>query len=107
VTGTAEARAGVTTALVYTPAPVELTVRRESDNTALPNGEVVATQVTDAGCPTASTLTLGTTDASGLLRTSLPAGQWVLTVTGQAPGAAGWPAVAVPASGTSTTIGVA
>ncbi|MDQ1677565.1 MAG: hypothetical protein QOC93_2709 [Actinomycetota bacterium] len=107
VTGTAEARAGVTTALVYTPAPVELTVRRESDNTALPNGEVVATQVTDAGCPTASTLTLGRTDASGLLRTSLPAGQWVLTVTGQAPGAAGWPAVAVPASGTSMTIGVA
>jgi hypothetical protein len=66
---------------------------------------VVATQA-DAGCPTPATLTLGTTGASGELKTSLPVGQWVLSVTGQPAGAAGWPTVTVPAAGTSATVGV-
>jgi prepilin-type N-terminal cleavage/methylation domain-containing protein len=103
--GTAAARPGVTTSVTYTPAPVALTVRRESDGTALPGGVVVATQA-DAGCPTPATLTLGTTGASGELKTSLPVGQWVLSVTGQPAGAAGWPTVTVPAAGTSATVGV-
>jgi prepilin-type N-terminal cleavage/methylation domain-containing protein len=103
---TAAAQPGVTTSVVYTPPPVTVTVSQDSDGTAVPNATVVATQVADGGCPAPSTLTLGTTGATGRLATSLPMGQWTLSVSGRTV-TAGSAALTVGSGGGTATVGVA
>jgi hypothetical protein len=99
--GTAQARPGATTPVIYTPAPVTVTVQR--GGLALPNAQVTAAQVADSGCTATAVLTLGTTDAAGQLKTSLPVGGWILSVNGSS----GSTEISVPAAGTSATVGVA
>jgi prepilin-type N-terminal cleavage/methylation domain-containing protein len=51
---------------------------------ALANASILATPVVNTGCATAEKpLTLGVTDSAGNLQTSLPAGQWTLSVSGK------------------------
>jgi prepilin-type N-terminal cleavage/methylation domain-containing protein len=104
---TVEARPAATTTVTHTLEPTAVTVTRESDGVVLQNAQVIATQVVDTGCAAAATVTLGSTDAAGRLMTSLPAGRWVLSVSGQNPGATGWPEIALPSGGTNFTVGVA
>lgn len=85
--GTASATPGGTTSVVYRPAPITLTVIKDGDGSPYSGVAVTATGVTDGGCSTAPTFALGTTDVNGQLRTSLPAGTWVLKVTGKSAGA--------------------
>lgn len=57
---------------------------------AVPNATVTATPVNTAGCATTENpLVLGTTNGSGVLATSLPAGAWVIKVSGRT--ATTWP----------------
>jgi hypothetical protein len=109
--GTAATTPGATTSVVYRPAAVTATVLKDSDGTPYSGVEVTATGVTDGGCSTAPTLTLGTTDANGHLLTSLPAGTWVLKVTGMSAGAnpaptdaSKWPQPTIGSTATAVTV---
>jgi type II secretory pathway pseudopilin PulG len=71
-------------------APVDVTVRTFL-GLALPNAVVTATPASTTGCDTTENpLVLGTTDAAGRLRTSLPSGVWQLRVNGRTPSGS-WP----------------
>jgi hypothetical protein len=60
--------------------PLDVTVL-DSTGAPAPNQTVTALEQTTAGCLAADkTLTLGQTNAAGLLPTSLPIGKWVLKV---------------------------
>jgi prepilin-type N-terminal cleavage/methylation domain-containing protein len=77
---------GTTGAVTARLAPVALTVQSSplTLNVPIPNVVVTATNVSTGAlaCSTADkTLTLGTTDASGKLKTSLPFGSWTLNTT--------------------------
>lgn len=62
-------------------AAVDITAR-SSASTTIPNGVVTATSAAAGPCSTPDrTLTLGTTNAAGLLKTSLPYGAWKLSIT--------------------------
>lgn len=109
--GTASTSPGVTTSVVYRPIPVTATVLMDGEGTPYSGVEVTATGVTDGGCPTAPTLVLGTTDANGQLLTSLPAGTWVLKVTGTSAGAnpaptdaSKWPQPTIGSTATAVTV---
>ena len=55
------------------------------------NATVTATPVSTTGCAsTENPLTLGVTDGTGALKTSLPAGAWTLKVSGKSPSGS-WP----------------
>jgi prepilin-type N-terminal cleavage/methylation domain-containing protein len=59
------------------------------------NATVTATPVSTTGCnSTENPLTLGVTNSSGQLMTSLPAGSWTLKVSGKSPSGS-WPSTAV------------
>ena len=59
------------------------------------NREVVAERVDGLECPGGATIRLGRTDTSGLLKTSLPFGQWRISVgTRQGTYTLGWPGTA-------------
>jgi prepilin-type N-terminal cleavage/methylation domain-containing protein len=68
-------------------APVDIYVRnRNITNTGwvvTPNVTVIATPQVLTGCAASDTLKLGITDATGLLRTSLPSGAYVISVQGR------------------------
>ena len=52
---------------------------------------MTAVPLAAAGCAVSENpLSLGTTDATGVLQVSLPAGQWTLQVTGRTPSGT-WP----------------
>ena len=58
------------------------------DGDPLPGAQIVATPVSGTGCQTPeasipSPWVVGTTDSSGTLKTSLPAGSWTLSVLGK------------------------
>jgi len=77
---------GTTGAVTARLAPVALTVQTSplTLNVPIPNVVVTATNVSTGAlaCSTPDkTLTLGTTDASGKLKTSLPFGNWTLNTT--------------------------
>jgi hypothetical protein len=75
--------AGSSAARTIRLAPIQVTV---TNTLGLPvvNGTVTATPVTTTNCVAPDTLlTLGTTNGSGVLNTSLPAGKWTLKVTGK------------------------
>jgi len=68
---------GTVTALL---APIDLTTRNGL-GAAIPNGTVTATSQASPTCATADkTLTLGVTNASGILKASLPFGVWKLSI---------------------------
>lgn len=68
---------------------VNVTVRNAS-NAVVPNAMVRAVHADDAGCPSGVTLTLGYTDATGLIKVALPYGSWQMQVEGRTPVTA-WP----------------
>jgi prepilin-type N-terminal cleavage/methylation domain-containing protein len=79
-------------------APV--TVQAVQGINPLAGATVVAVPVSDTGCvattpPAApnpdNPLTLGVTDATGQLNTSLPAGSWQLEISGMSPAGGSWP----------------
>jgi prepilin-type N-terminal cleavage/methylation domain-containing protein len=71
-------------------APVQVTVKNAA-GVALANATVVAVPLSTTGCLTTETsLTLGVTNSTGLLMTSLPAGKWTLQVSGKSPSGS-WP----------------
>nr|WP_280637315.1 prepilin-type N-terminal cleavage/methylation domain-containing protein [Nocardioides sp. W7] len=47
------------------------------------NKDVTATRADDAGCPGGASIALGKTNASGVLKTSLPYGRWKLSANGR------------------------
>lgn len=65
---------------------------RNSAGTALANATIVVNPVSATGClaPENSGWLIGTTDSSGILMTSLPAGSWTVSVNGKSPLSA-WP----------------
>ncbi len=81
-------------------APMALTVKNTL-GVAVPNAVVTATPVTTTTCGTTENpITVGTTNASGVLNASLPAGKWQIKVTGKSPSGS-WPTTAslLPTSG--------
>lgn len=86
-------------------APVGVTVETAA---ALPvaGATVTATPAVSTGCgATEDPVTLGTTDASGRLDTSLPAGEWTLEVAGRSPQGS-WPTTPtlLPSSGPTNVL---
>ena len=72
---------------------VSVTVRT-AGGAAVTGAAVTAVPLATAGCAVSENpLSLGTTDATGVLKVSLPAGQWTLQVTGRTPSGA-WPTTA-------------
>jgi hypothetical protein len=95
----APAAAGSTTTKL---APVAVTVKNTL-SVAVANATVTATPLSTTGCvATENPLTLGVTNASGVLNTSLPAGKWTIKVTSKSPSGS-WPSTAtlLPTSGPS------
>lgn len=76
--------------------PVDVTV---VNSTMLPvqNATIRAYATSTTGCTTDATLTLGVTDSSGDLKTSLPAGTWELRADGLTSSSA-WPQLSVNAT---------
>lgn len=68
---------------------VDVTVRNAS-GTPVSGVTVRAVHGTDAGCPSGVTLTLGSTDASGVVKVALPFGTWQFQVENRTPVSA-WP----------------
>jgi prepilin-type N-terminal cleavage/methylation domain-containing protein len=67
-----------------------LTVRTAA-GVPVTNATVTATPLNTSGCATTENpLTLGVTDTTGVLKTSLPAGAWTLKVSGKSPSGS-WP----------------
>jgi len=87
-------------------APVRVNVTTATA-TPIANATVTATPVSTVGCDaTENPLVLGVTNASGQLFTSIPAGNWVLRVTGRSP-AGSWPTVTgLLPTNAPTTMGV-
>lgn len=84
-------------------APVALTVKNTL-GVAQANAVVTATPISTTGCVTTENpLALGTTNSSGVLNTSLPAGKWTIKVTSKSPSGS-WPITAtlLPTSSPST-----
>lgn len=67
--GTSSATVPMHTLIVHT---------QNTSGVARPNIPVTARNVTDAGCPTAVTYPLGSTNASGDLTVALPYGSWII-----------------------------
>jgi prepilin-type N-terminal cleavage/methylation domain-containing protein len=85
-------------------APVDFLVKTRvgSVSTNTSGAALVATPLSSAGCVAGDTLSLGTTDTNGQLKTSLPAGQYTVRVTGRSTyNATAWPLT--PASMPTTT----
>jgi len=95
--------AGSTTAAL---APVTVTVKTAA-GLALANATVLAVPASTTGCLTTETsMTLGVTNASGVLATSLPAGKWTLQIQSKSPSGS-WPSTATllpTSSPTSVTV---
>jgi prepilin-type N-terminal cleavage/methylation domain-containing protein len=111
--GTARTTPGATTSVGYQPAPVTVTVLTDADGTPRAGAQVTATAAADSGCTTLPSFTLGTTDANGQVLTSLPAGTWVLGVTGATAGtnpaptdADNWPQPTIGSTASTHTIRV-
>jgi len=87
-------------------APVRVNVTTATA-TPVANATVTATPVSTVGCETTENpLVLGLTNASGQLFTSIPAGNWVLRVTGRSPSGS-WPTVTgLLPTNAPTTMGV-
>jgi hypothetical protein len=84
---------GATVSQAVQLAPVQLTVATAA-GVAVPSVTVVAMPTSSTNCPAAEApLTLGVTDAAGVLRSSLPQGKYTLSVTGKSPSAS-WPVTA-------------
>jgi prepilin-type N-terminal cleavage/methylation domain-containing protein len=66
-------------------APVDFLVKTRvgTVSTATAGAALVATPLSAAGCVAGDTLSLGTTDSNGQLKTSLPAGSYTITVVGR------------------------
>ena len=80
---------GATQSVSVRLAPVTVTAVKGVN--PLAGATVVAVPSSTTGCgPTDNPLTLGVTDASGTLRTSLPAGAWTLKLSGMSPNGS-WP----------------
>jgi prepilin-type N-terminal cleavage/methylation domain-containing protein len=96
---------GQTTGVSVQLLPVDVLVTR--GGVPVPGQTVVAKHVVagaingDAGCPTGVTHTLGVTDATGSLRSSLPMGWWQFEVSG-APGATTFQAKLEPSTPAAT-----
>jgi prepilin-type N-terminal cleavage/methylation domain-containing protein len=85
--------AGATGSATVTLAPVTVTVTKSL--LPVPGVTVTATPVNTATCPsTENPLTLGVTNSLGILATSLPAGAWVIKVSGKSP-VSSWPTTPV------------
>jgi type II secretory pathway pseudopilin PulG len=94
--------AGGTGSVTQRLAPLTLNVTKGT--TALANATVVAVPAVTTGCATfENPMTLGVTNSTGQLKTSLPAGTWTLQVTGQIAKTT-WPSTGLltPASAAST-----
>jgi prepilin-type N-terminal cleavage/methylation domain-containing protein len=82
-----------TGASTVTLAPVTINVKKSG--IPVPGVTVTATPSNTANCATAENpLTLGVTNALGVLATSLPAGNWTIKVVGKSP-AGSWPLTGV------------
>ncbi len=102
----ATAPAAPTTATVTGGQPVDLTVKlapvtatlKSNTGVVLPNRALYLIAVTGTACSESYSVT---SDASGVVRTSLPSGTWRLSLTadGSAPPVGGWPTVALDAYG--------
>jgi len=97
---------GATGSTTASLAPVQVTARTAL-GAALVNATVLAVPASTAGCLAPETsMTLGVTNASGVLMTSLPAGKWTLQIQSKSPSGS-WPSTAtlLPTSGpTSVTV---
>ena len=69
---------------------------------AVVGATVVATHAADYVCATGATYTLGTTDATGSLLSSLPYGTWQMSVSGRTP-LAQWPSAVLDPTAASTS----
>jgi hypothetical protein len=86
--------AGSTTAVTDKLTGATVTVKNGA-GLPLTNATVTATPVSTTGCAsTENPLTLGVTDSTGTLKTSLPAGAWVLKISGKSPSGS-WPTTPV------------
>ncbi len=91
---------GATVAASVALSPVDILVTDSAGN-AVPGATVIATPVSTTGCLSAENpLSLGATDATGALKTSVPAGKYTLSVSGRTP-ASSWPKTAAFSSYTS------
>ena len=88
--------AGGTGASTVTLAPVTITVRKTSSGGILqPGVTVTATPSNTSTCAAAENpLTLGVTNASGALATSLPAGNWTIKISTKSP-VGSWPTTGI------------
>ncbi len=97
--------AGATGSSTVTLAPVTITVTKTLLTGLVQSGvTVTATPSNTANCASPENpLTLGVTNALGVLATSLPAGAWTIKVSGKSP-VGSWPTtpVLLPTSGTTT-----
>lgn len=73
----------------------------------VPDAQIQAVHLADAGCPSGNTLTFtGSTDANGVLDLAMPYGTWEIQVTGRSPAGA-WPSVVLdPRVATTTNLTV-
>jgi type II secretory pathway pseudopilin PulG len=74
-----EAAPGVTSNVTLPLAAVQVTLSGSGNS----NKEVTATRLDDATCPGGASIVLGSTDSSGVLKTSLPYGKWKLAANGR------------------------
>jgi len=86
-------------------APVKVTVANGS-GVVQPNLTIVASPASATGClTTENPLTLGVTDSTGTLMTSLPAGAWTLQVSGKTSASGSWPSTgALQPTSAATTV---
>lgn len=89
---------GGTSAGTVAMSSVHVTVTHEGSPT--PDKTVVAVHGADSGCPGGETVTLGVTDAAGVIVAGLPFGTWTIQVTGEAP-VSSWPSAVLDPTGAS------
>jgi hypothetical protein len=97
--------AGASASTTTTLAPVQVTVRNAL-GLPLTNATVLAYPAVTTTCATTENpMTLGVTDGTGLLKTSVPAGAWKLQISGRSPSGA-WPTtpVLLPTSGPTSMV---
>ncbi|MFN8035961.1 MAG: type II secretion system protein [Acidimicrobiia bacterium] len=89
------------TATVTLPVP-SLTATVTQSGLPAAGRTVTAVHAADAGCGAGETLTLGTTDGSGLVTAALPYGTWSIRVSGASPSGS-WPSAVVDPSGSPSS----
>ena len=90
--------------VALTTQAVNVTVTMKSPKVNL-GQTVVAVHGNDAGCPSGMTVTLGTTNAAGMVTAALPYGSWSFRVSSATPNTT-WPTKALTPSATPTAVAV-